>query len=160
MRRAAPHGAALYDLTRGLSGPDAEAFARIVLGHVTRPYPHKLDHVVLATGEELHPETLHPLFFGSFDWHSCVHGYWSLARLLRRHIDLPSAPEIRTLFDRQLVPEIVAGEVAYFARPSASGFERPYGWAWLLKLAAELAGFEQETWRKRCAPSPPSWSSA
>ncbi|HEY1879073.1 MAG TPA: DUF2891 family protein, partial [Caulobacteraceae bacterium] len=29
-------------------------------------------------------------------------------------------------------------EAAYFQRPTSRGFERPYGWAWLLKLADEL----------------------
>jgi len=81
----------------------------------------------------------HPIFFGSFDWHSCVHGYWLLARVLRLYPDLESAARIRAQFDAAFTPANVAGETTFFERPVGRGFERPYGWAWLLKLAAELA---------------------
>jgi hypothetical protein len=81
---------------------------------------------------------LHPIFYGSFDWHSCVHGYWLLASLLRREPSIPEAGAIRALFDAAFTQQTVAGEVAYLARPSSRGFERPYGWGWLLKLQAEL----------------------
>ncbi|MES2724071.1 MAG: DUF2891 domain-containing protein, partial [Pseudomonadota bacterium] len=84
------------------------------------------------------PRDLHPIYFGSFDWHSCVHGYWLLATLLRLEPGIPEAPAIRTLFDDAFTTEKVAAEAGYLARPSARGFERPYGWAWLLKLQAEL----------------------
>jgi hypothetical protein len=119
--------------------PDlASAFARIALGHVAREYPHKLDHVLTGPQDVLGPRDLHPIFFGSFDWHSCVHGYWLLATLLRRHPEMPEAPTIRALFDQAFTAKNVAGELAYLDRPAARGFERPYGWAWLLKLQAEL----------------------
>jgi hypothetical protein len=133
--------------------PDlADAFAAVALGHVTREYPNKLDHVLSGPQDALGPGDLHPVFYGSFDWHSCVHGYWMLAHLYRRFPDMPRAGAIRTLFDAHLVPERVAGECAYLARPTARGFERPYGWAWLLKLAAELALHE--------TPEGRAWSSA
>ncbi len=117
----------------------ASNFARIALGHVRREYPYKLDHVLTGDADALPPRALHPIFHGSFDWHSCVHGYWLLARLLRLHPDLPEAAAIRALFDEMLVPEKAAGELAYLDRPHSTGFERPYGWGWLLKLHAELA---------------------
>ncbi|WP_426025906.1 DUF2891 family protein [Brevundimonas sp. TSRC1-1] len=62
----------------------AAGFARIALDHVTRDYPHKPDHVMSDDGEAYSPRRVHPIFFGSFDWHSCVHGYWLLARIRRR----------------------------------------------------------------------------
>jgi hypothetical protein len=123
---------------RSLTPELASHFARTALGHVTREYPNKLDHVLTGPEDVKAPRELHPIFYGSFDWHSCVHGYWTLARVLRRFPDLPEAEAIRALFDAQLTPEKVAGEVAYLARPSARGFERPYGWAWALKLQSEL----------------------
>ena len=116
----------------------ASHFAALALGHVTREYPNKLDHVLARPDDARGPRALHPVFYGSFDWHSCVHGYWLLARVLRRMPSLPEAEAIRALFNAHLTPERVAGEVAYLARPTARGFERPYGWAWLLALAAEL----------------------
>ena len=115
-----------------------ERFARIALGHVEREYPNKLDHVLDGPADAMGPRALHPIFYGSFDWHSCVHGYWLLARLLGLHPGAPAAAGIRALLDRQLTPDKVAGELAYLGRPSSAGFERPYGAAWLLKLQAEL----------------------
>src|SRR5438445_3333531 len=117
----------------------AAKFAAIGLGHVTREYPNKLDHVLDGPADARGPRDLHPIFYGSFDWHSCVHGYWLLASLLRREPAIPEAGAIRALFDEHLTPQKVAGEVHYLQRPSARGFERPYGWGWLLKLQAELA---------------------
>ena len=116
----------------------ASSFARIALGHVAREYPNKMDHVLEGPDDVRGPRDLHPIYFGSFDWHSCVHGYWLLATLLRLESDIPEAPAIRALFDDAFTTEKVAAETTYLARPSARGFERPYGWAWLLKLQAEL----------------------
>ncbi|THD65311.1 DUF2891 domain-containing protein [Phenylobacterium sp.] len=125
-----------------LSPEIASKFAGIALGHVTREYPNKLDHVLEDPADARGPRDLHPIFFGSFDWHSCVHGYWLLATLLRREPGIPEAPTIRALFDAAFTAEKVTGEVAYLARPSSRGFERPYGWGWLLKLQAELMAHE------------------
>ncbi|HLY05221.1 MAG TPA: DUF2891 domain-containing protein [Rhizomicrobium sp.] len=120
----------------------ASRFARAALGHVGREWPNKLDHVMADAHDVQSPRALHPIFFGSFDWHSCVHGYWLLARLYRRFSDLPERTEIRLLFDERLTAANVAAEVAYLARPESRGFERPYGWAWALMLSGELAQHE------------------
>ena len=125
-------------LPASLDGQLASRFARIALGHVSRQYPHKLDHVLRAAGDLREPRDLHPIFFGSFDWHSCVHGYWLLATLLRVAPDLPEAGEIRRLFDERITAANVGVEVAYLAEPMRAGFERPYGWGWMLMLTAEL----------------------
>ena len=117
----------------------ASAFAAIALGHVAREYPNKLDHTLNGPDDVRGPRALHPVFYGSFDWHSCVHGYWMLARLHRRVPGLPESARIRAQFDAHFTPDHVAGEVAYLRQPSRGGFERPYGWAWLLMLGAELA---------------------
>jgi Protein of unknown function (DUF2891) len=119
--------------------PDLAArFARIALGHVTREYPHKADHVMDADADAYIPRAVHPIFYGSFDWHSCVHGYWLLARIRRLFPALTEATAIDALFDHSFTPEKVEVERAYLDCPSASGFERPYGWAWALMLAGEL----------------------
>src|SRR5512140_660864 len=97
----------------------ASQFARIALGHVTREYPNKLDHVLTGEEDAKGPRALHPIFFGSFDWHSCVHGYWLLASLLRREPGIPEAGRIRALFDDSFTDAKVAAEVAYLARPSS-----------------------------------------
>jgi hypothetical protein len=125
-----------------LTNETASRFARAALGHVGREWPNKLDHVMAGAADVQRPRVLHPIFFGSFDWHSCVHGYWLLARLYRRFPQLPEREAICALFDERLTAKNVAAEVAYLARPETRGFERPYGWAWALMLAAELAQHE------------------
>jgi hypothetical protein len=122
-----------------LTETTADRLASIALGHVQREYPSKLDHVLLSDADAATPRALHPIFFGSFDWHSCVHAYWMLARLRRRFPAMPASARIDALFEASFTPDKVAAERAYLARTHSGGFERPYGWAWLLKLAAELS---------------------
>jgi hypothetical protein len=124
----------MTQLTRDI----AEKFAALALSHVSREYPHKLDHVMAGPEDVRGPRDLHPIFFGSFDWHSCVHGYWLLARLLRRFPDLSHASAIVDLLNGRFTDANVAAERAYLDRPYARIFERPYGWGWLLALQAEL----------------------
>ena len=135
-------------LTPGL----AAKFAAVALGHVTREYPNKPANVHAGPADARTPRDLHPAFYGSFDWHSCVHAYWMLARLLRLFPAMAPASEIRTLFDSQLTAANVAGECATFTQPMAAGFERPYGWAWLLKLDAALADLPEHKWHDALAP--------
>src|SRR6185437_8731320 len=118
--------------------PLAERLASLALAHVRREYPNKLDHVINGPNDVRTPRELHPLFYGSFDWHSNVHGYWLLATLYRLVPSLPEATRIRGLFHEQLTDEKVGAEVAYLAEAGRGMFARPYGWAWLLMLAAEL----------------------
>jgi len=127
-------------MPRPAMSPDqASAFATLALGHVAREYPNILVHVLTADADARTPRDLHPIFYGSFDWHSCVHSYWLLARLYRRFEGHALTAAIEAQLDQAFTEAKVAGELAYLARPSAQGFERPYGWAWLLYLAAELA---------------------
>jgi hypothetical protein len=135
-----------------LSEATAARFAVTLLGHVTREFPNKPANTMAGPSDARTPRDLHPVFFGSFDWHSCVHSYWSLARLLRLFPAMAPAGEIRALFDAQLTPAKVAGEVATFQHEMAGGFERPYGWAWLLKLAVALGALPEHRWRDALQP--------
>ncbi|GAA0554163.1 hypothetical protein FHS83_001709 [Rhizomicrobium palustre] len=121
-----------------LNSDIAERFALIALGHVTREYPSKLDHMMYSASDARTPRDLHPIFFGSFDWHSCVHGYWMLARLARLYPDMGPASAIAARFEESFTPEAIDAELSYLEQPSSRSFERPYGWAWALMLAAEL----------------------
>ena len=116
----------------------AARFMALTTGHLTREYPHKLDHVMDGPEDVLAPSVLHPIFHGSFDWHSCVHGWWQVLRLARLYPELPEAEAVRALAARMLKAENFAAECAYLDRPSARGFERPYGWAWALALHGEM----------------------
>ncbi len=129
----------------------ASGFARITLAHIGLEYPYKLDHVLLGPHDAVPPSTLHPIFHGSFDWHSCVHGWWQLLTLRRLFPDMPEASEIEARADAMLTPARVAGELAYLDRPMSGGFERPYGWAWLLALHAE-ADRHRAPWAEALAP--------
>ncbi|MEP6857730.1 MAG: DUF2891 domain-containing protein [Gemmatimonadales bacterium] len=133
----------------------ASKFAGLALKHATREYPNHIQHVLNGPLELREPRDLHPVFFGSFDWHSCVHAYWLLATVLRHFPDIGDARNIEKLFDAQLISAKVEAEVDYLDQPLRGTFERPYGWAWLLMLAAELdrhPGEQPKKWREALAP--------
>ncbi len=113
-------------------------FVAVVLSHIDKEYPNKLDHVLNDATELRSPRSLHPIFFGSYDWHSSVHGHWLLIRALRSYPLLGHAAEVRALLDARFTTDNVKAEVEYLDRPNRGTFERTYGWAWLLKMAAEL----------------------
>src|SRR5206468_11808896 len=114
-------------------------FADIALANIVREFPGKPDHVLCSDADLVPPRVLHPAFFGSYDWHSCVHMHWLLVHVRRLHPTLPQRVDIDALLERHLTAENIAAECAYLGRLHAQSFERPYGWAWLLKLADELA---------------------
>jgi hypothetical protein len=138
-----------------LTSETASLYARTALGHVTREYPNKLDHVITGPDGVQGPRALHPVFFGSFDWHSCVHGWWTLFTCLRLHPEIAEANAIRALANELFTEANVAAETGYLAQPSSRGFERPYGWAWLLMLAAELTRHDSEDGRRWSATLKP-----
>jgi hypothetical protein len=133
----------------------AARLAQIALEGITREYPNHPAHVLMDAADGRRPRELHPAFYGCFDWHSAVHTHWQLVRLLRLLPALPEAAAIRAALDAQLTPANLAAEAAYFAEPGRRGFERPYGWAWLLKLAAELAGWDDPDARRWAAALAP-----
>lgn len=135
-----------------LDPPLAARFARIALSHVEQEYPNKMDHVLDGPADALGPRALHPIFYGSYDWHSCVHSWWLLLTIRRLFPDLPASREIAARADAVLTGANVAGEIAYLARPSSAGFERPYGWAWLLALHGEAARHADKSWGRVLAP--------
>ncbi|HSM53167.1 MAG TPA: DUF2891 domain-containing protein [Erythrobacter sp.] len=135
-----------------LSEEVARDFARIALGHVARPYPYKDDHVFTDEGDVRPPCQAHPVFFGSFDWHSCVHGWWTLLTLRRLYPDMPEATEIEALAEATFTEGKLAVELAYLDRPASRSFERPYGWAWLLYLQHEAEQHSDHEWGARLEP--------
>jgi hypothetical protein len=126
------------------------AFARVALDNVARAYPRRLDHLLPGADAEWRPGVLHPAFYGSYDWHSAVHMHWSLARIMRMHPDSPERAAIHARLERHLTPSNIARERAFFNGPGGLTFERPYGWAWLLELQAELIRLQR--WHLAVAP--------
>src|SRR5471030_2861507 len=90
--------------------PDlASTFARLALSHLTREYPNKLTHSLAGPQDVQGPRALHPIFYGSYDWHSCVHGYWLILHLLDKYTQLPQAADIIDVIGRHFTQENVAG---------------------------------------------------
>jgi hypothetical protein len=121
-----------------LEAAAAERFAALALSCVHAEYPNKVAHVLASDADVAPPRRLYPAFYGCYDWHSAVHGHWLLARLARQLPEAPLAAPARAALARSLTLENVAGEVAYLEGEGRASFERPYGLAWLLQLAAEL----------------------
>jgi hypothetical protein len=133
----------------------ASRYARTGLANVAREYPNHPGHLLTGPGDLVAPSALHPIFFGSYDWHSSVHQHWMLVRLLRRHPGIPEAAAIHAWFDARITEEAVGTEAAYLSDPRRRSWERPYGWAWLLTLAAELRTWPEPTaqgWATTLAP--------
>lgn len=115
-----------------------QRFAELALECIHREYPNKIAHVLNADQDARPPRELTPVFFGCFDWHSAVHGHWLLVRLCRTYPQEPFAVEARAALAESFTPPKVAAEVEYLEGEGRKTFERPYGLAWLLQLAAEL----------------------
>ncbi|WP_442976144.1 DUF2891 domain-containing protein [Rouxiella sp. T17] len=133
----------------------ASRFASLALNHLTREYPNKLTHALAGPEDVQSPRALHPIFYGSYDWHSCVHGYWLLLRLLDKFPQLPEAEAIISVVDQHFTAENVAGEMHYLQQKQHGGFERPYGWAWFLALAQQLENMhlpQAKKWAQTLSP--------
>jgi hypothetical protein len=149
------HTSHARDPEHALSPEQRSAFARLALKGLSKEYPNKPEHVMAGPGDVKGPRDLHPAFYGSYDWHSSVHGHWMLVRLIRLFPDLNEAAEVRAVLGDHLTPEKIKVEAEYFARKDNKSFERPYGWAWLLKLAQELNGWDDpdaKVWAKNLRP--------
>jgi hypothetical protein len=122
-----------------LTRDGAAHLASLPLHCINQEYPNKTGHTANGDSDQvLTPKQLHPIFFGCFDWHSSVHGYWMLTRLLKKFPDLPQKADIEKVFNENITPEKIAVEVAYFNAPLSKSWERTYGWAWLLRFDQEL----------------------
>ncbi len=132
----------------------AARMARLALENIGREYPNAPGHLLRSDADLRAPRELHPAFFGSWDWHSCVHQHWLLVRLLRLGRAGAVADGARATLAASLTPEHLAIEAAYLrANPP---FERTYGWAWLLRLADEAAAWtdpEASAWSAALAPA-------
>lgn len=136
-----------------MSSCNLERFARLALDGVTREYPYNLSHTAIEAGSIESPRSLTPAFYGCFDWHSAVHGHWLLVRACAELDGSSFAEQCRAVLGRHLEPGILLAEREYIAARPA--FERPYGLAWLLTLAAELDmqdDHEMQAWRDAIRP--------
>ncbi len=116
----------------------ANRLATLPLDCVNTEYPNKLGQTLGGDKDLQSPKKLHPAFYGCFDWHSSVHGHWSMVSLLKSFPELEKASEIKEKLKNDISKENILIEVRYFQNKHNKNYERTYGWAWLLKLAEEL----------------------
>jgi hypothetical protein len=140
-----------------LDAATAERFAGLALTCVDREFPNKPEQVLESAEDARVPKAFHPAFFGCYDWHSSVHGHWLLARLLATHAEIPSDARARAVLDAHFTPDAIAAETRYLDQKSNRAFERPYGWAWALRLVADVATMAEKdpqarAWRERLRP--------
>lgn len=144
-----------HDDRQKLLRDNAAAYSRLGIENVTREYPYMPWFVVTEPGPISTHRALHPAFFGSFDWHSCVEMHWMLIVLLKRFPEHAIATEIRATLRDLLTADNLQTEIAFFTDPRHGSFERPYGWGWLLTLAAELHTWDDadgRNWSHAVAP--------
>ncbi len=144
----------IHDYT--LTKARAHNFSKIALRSIQQEFPYKDGHVI-ENAADLHlPKVYHPAFYGSFDWHSAVHGHWLLVHILKEFSgELDNEEEIRSVLNNHFTAENLQQEANYFDFPNSKSFERTYGWAWLLKLAEELhtmSDDEAQVWYKNLQP--------
>lgn len=125
-----------------LTRSQALRLSELPLKCILQEYPNKLGQVLNSDAELQSPKTLHPAFYGCFDWHSAVHGHWLLVRLLKKFPDLKTSGKIRIALNQQLTNQNIAAELVFFDTKYNDSFERTYGWAWLLKLQQELESWD------------------
>lgn len=116
----------------------ANNLAQLPLACMQTEYPNKLGQTLNDQTDIGQPHELHPAFYGCFDWHSAVHGHWSLVKLLKDYPTLTSAEQARTKLKENISAHNILAELVYFEKAHNKSYERTYGWAWLLKLAEEL----------------------
>ena len=121
----------------------AERIVQLPLHCIDVEFPNKLNQTIDGPIDLQTPSALHPAFYGCFDWHSAVHGHWSLVRLAKTYPKLSDRSKIISALSRHLTKENIVKEINYFEHKYAGSFERMYGWAWLLKLAEELHHWSQ-----------------
>jgi len=126
----------------------ATQLASLPLACIGTEYPNKLNQTIGSKSDLQEPHTLHPAFYGCFDWHSSVHGHWSLVKLLKSQGNLPQSDSIKSLLLSHISEQNILLEIEYFDGQYNKSFERTYGWAWLLKLAEELHTWDDPIARK------------
>jgi len=130
------------DPMTALSRDKAEYLYQFAFHCIDQEYPNKTGHTMADADDLATPSTLHPAFYGCLDWHSAVHGHWTLVKILTLYPQLEAGDAVRQKLARSLTRENILQEAAYFEREHNETFERTYGWVWLLKLAEALDSWD------------------
>ena len=141
--------------SHGVLAEEVANFARLALSCVHKEYPNHISHTLQGDTDVAPPRELTPAFYGCLDWHSSVHGHWLLARLARLYPESAFAEAARAALAQSLTDANLLAETQYVSAKGRRSFERPYGIAWLLQLAAELEEWDDpqaSTWREAIRP--------
>jgi hypothetical protein len=124
---------------------EANRLAKLPMDCIQNQWPYKSGIILSKPSDNALPIEHHPAFYGCFDWHSAVHGHWSLIYLAKQFPELENREEILTMIGENLTKENIKTEVEYFSlNRDSKSFERTYGWAWVFKLAEELYTWEDD----------------
>lgn len=141
----------LADDWRRILHEEADSYARAALGNIRREFPGSMHHTMTGPGDfPYRPRARTPVFYGSYDWHSCVQMHWLLIRLLRVAGNRVPAREIRSALGAHFEPVALAAEEDFIVSPDGLG-ERPYGWGWALALIHEASDWDDPSGRKWAA---------
>lgn len=125
-----------------MSEAQAKKFVDLALEGLAKEYPNKISVMLRSEADLKTPQEMFPVFYGHFDWHSSVHGHWTLVRLMRMFPKAPWQEKVRDGLRAKFSEEKLKKEAAYLE--TNQSFERMYGWAWALRLGMELRLLEDE----------------
>ncbi len=140
----------LGSLSAKMTEVQAAQFVKLALAGLDKEFPNKPGHIFRSAEDVQSPKLATPVFYGHFDWHSSVHGHWTLVRLLRLFPSAPWGAEVRSALDKKFVPELMREEAAYLKKNPS--FERMYGWAWALRLGIEVRSLSDQKWAEAFQP--------
>ncbi|MDY6820958.1 MAG: DUF2891 domain-containing protein [Deferribacterota bacterium] len=138
-----------------ITNDTVENLALLPLNCIQQEYPNKPNHVINGLKDVKTPKQIHPSFYGCYDWHSSVHSHWLLVYILKNFPQLKIADNIIDRLNENLTTNNILKEIEYINDENRKSFERPYGWAWLLKLYEELYTWQNDyaiKWREAIEP--------
>jgi DUF2891 family protein len=129
---------------------NAADYARTALTNIHREFPSDLWHRMQSLDDvpPRRPRERTPVFYGSFDWHSCVEMHWVLLRLLRLAPEAIPAQEVRNALNEQFTADGLNAEAEFWGSPLNRNRERPYGWGWALQLIHDVQTFDDADARR------------
>jgi hypothetical protein len=125
---------------------DATRFVDLALAGLNREFPNKPGNVLHSAADARTPRENTPVFFGHFDWHSSVHGHWTLVRLVRLFPKAIWNQKVRAELAKKFTRDDLQKEADFLGKNV--WFERMYGWAWALRLGIELRSLDDDQGRE------------
>lgn len=123
----------------------ATRFVNLALAGLNCEFPNKPGKILHTAEDVLTPREVTPVFFGHFDWHSSVHGHWTLVRLISLFPKAKWNAKVRAELAEKFCRDDLQKEADHLLKNIT--FERTYGWAWALRLGIELRAMGDEQGR-------------